>query len=129
MDWIRILLSRFTAFFGGKKLDNDLDEELRTHIDFAVEENIKRGMSEQEARTAALRKFGGVTQVKETYRLQRGLPFMETLTQDVRFALRQLWKSPGFAFVTVLALSLGIGAASAVFSVIDAVLIRPLPFA
>lgn len=129
MDWIRILLSRYTALFRKKELDEELDEELRSHIDFAIEENLRRGMPEEDARTAALRKFGGVTQIKETYRLQRGLPFMETLAQDVRFALRQLWKSPGFAFVTVLALSLGIGAASAVFSVIDAVLIRPLPFA
>ena len=68
MDLIRILISRFAALFGRMKLDKDLDEELRAHIDLAVEENVKRGLSAQEARTAALRAFGGVTQVKERYR-------------------------------------------------------------
>ena len=74
MDSIRILLSRCAALFGRGRLDEDLDEEMRAHIDLAAEENLKRGMSAQDARTAALREFGGVTQTKERYRVQRGLP-------------------------------------------------------
>ena len=90
MDLIRILLSRCVAFFRGNSLDEDLDDELRSHIDLAIEDNLSRGMSAQEARTAALREFGGVTQTKEHFRAQRGLPFVEVLAQDTRYALRQL---------------------------------------
>src|SRR5271170_3560673 len=75
MELIRILLSRCAALFRGRKLDEELDEELRAHIELAAEEKQKRGMSEAEARQAALREFGGVTQAKEDYRLRRGLPF------------------------------------------------------
>ena len=76
MDWIRILLTRSAALFRRKKLDADLDEELRAHIDLAIEENCRRGMIEPQARTAALRAFGGITQIRESYRVQRGLPWL-----------------------------------------------------
>src|SRR5580704_1995779 len=101
MDRIRILLSRFAGFFGKQKLDEDLDEELRAHIGFGVEENLKSGMSPQQARTAAMRELGGMTQVKERQRVQRGLPFLEVFAQDIRFAMRQLGKSPGFTATAV----------------------------
>jgi putative ABC transport system permease protein len=126
MDQIRTLLSRCASFFRRQRLDKDLDEELHSHIELAMEENIQRGMSEEEARTAALRAFGGVTQARENYRVQRGLPFLEILWSDLRYAVRQLWKSPGFTLTTVLTLAIGIGMNTAVFSMMDAVVLRPL---
>jgi predicted permease len=97
-------------------------------MDFAMQENMRRGMSRVEANAAALRSFGGVTQVKEAYRMQRGVPFFETLVQDVRYALRQLWKSPGFTATAILTLALGVGSVTAVFSVVNGVLLAPYAF-
>ncbi len=96
MNLLRTLLSRIAALFRSRSLDADLDEELSAHIEFAVEENLKRGMSTQAARTQALRDFGGVTQTAEAYRMQRGVPFAESLLQDGRYALRQLRRKPSF---------------------------------
>ena len=109
MDIIRTLLSRVTSLFFTRKLDTDLEEELRTHIDLAIEENLRRGMSQRQARTAALRSFGGVTQIRETYREQRGIPMLEQMKRDLRFGLRQLRKSPGFAITAILTWPLASG--------------------
>ena len=128
MDLIRTLLSRVTSLFFTRKLDADLDEELRTHIDLAIEENLDRGMSQQQARTAALRSFGGVTQIYERYREQRGIPLLEQMKRDIRFGLRQLRRSPGFAVTAILTLALGVGANTAIFTLIDSIILRPLPY-
>jgi predicted permease len=127
MDMIRTLFSRIAALFGKAKLDNELDEELRTHIDFAVEENVKRGLTPQQARTAALKDFGGMTKTREDYRVQRGLPFLEILARDIRYALRQLRKSPGFALTVIVTLALGIGANTSIFTLVHGILLRSLP--
>ena len=128
MRRLKILLRRVRALFGGTRLDAALDEEVRFHLEMETERLVQSGMSAEEARLMARRKFGGVDQVKETYRDQRGLPGVEALARDLAHAARTLRRRPGYTIVAVLSLALGIGANTAVFSLIDAFVLRPLPY-
>ena len=126
-EFCHIFVHRLAAIFRRRRLEDDMNEELRSHMEMAAELNLRRGMSAEEARREALRGFGGVEQTKELYRDQRGLPMIETTLQDLRFGFRMLRRSPGFSILAILCLTLGIGANAAVFSWVEGILFRPYP--
>src|SRR5258705_4856786 len=106
--------------------EDDLKDEIQAHLDLLAEEHERRGLSSAEARLAARRDFGGVEQIKEAYRDQRGFRWIDSRVRDVRYGIRLLWKAPAFTAVAVLSLALGIGANTAVFTLMDALLLRTL---
>jgi len=125
---VRRAFHRIRSFLRKEQLDQDLNEEMLVHLDMAIEENLRRGLSQEEARRQAMIRFGGVMQAKEQQREARGLPGLDILMQDLTYTFRTLRRDRSFTIIAILILALGIGANIAVFSVVDTILIRPLPF-
>src|SRR5262245_8591154 len=127
MRKVRELISRFGGLFNKQRKNRELDDEIESHLQLHIDDNLRLGMAPEEARRQALIKLGGIESSKEAYRDQLGLPVLETFWQDIRYGARQLRNNPGFTLVAVLTLALGIGATTSLFTALDRVMVRPLP--
>src|SRR4029079_10824230 len=128
MSRLNRFVARIAAFFKSRDLDRDLDDELETHLDLLIEENIRRGLAPEQARREARLKLGNLDSLREAHRDTRGLPMLDTFLQDLRFTFRILRRDLGFTFFAILIVGLGIGASVLIFSIVNTILLRPLPF-
>src|SRR5215203_4129005 len=129
MRTLRAVMLRLAGMFGSKSADRDFDAELNSHLQLHIDDNVRAGMSPEAARRAAVIALGGVQQTREYHRDRRGLPALESVWRDLSHSVRTLVRTPGFTLSGILILSLGIGLNSAIFTMFNAVVLRPLPFA
>jgi putative ABC transport system permease protein len=129
LKWLRSFAARAAALTRRPRIDREFEEELDAHLSLLVEENLRRGLSPDEAWRAARVRLGGSEQLRTVHREQQGLPWLEAALQDLRYAIRILSREPGFSAVIVITLALGVGANTAIFTVLRAALLRPLPYA
>jgi hypothetical protein len=124
---LRRFFTRLSNFAAGRRADQRLQEEIAEHLAFQTEENLRAGMSPAEAHRQAVLKLGATEAIRQDHHAEQSLPFIENLFFDLKYAVRMLLRSPGFALIAIATMALGVGATTAIYSVIDATLLRPLP--